>query len=183
MIAGYTNEFLNDKLSLSAQFGYHQLENGITRLSTTGSKFAVADFQSINNCDPLSISSIQRTTKRRIQALSGQLELGYNGMAYVTLRARNDWSSTLPVENNRYFYPAIEGSFILTELPFMNDVKMVNYLKLRGSIAQVGKDAGPLEIDPQLEGTGLWGGGYKYGFTGPNRNLVPEMNHFKGNRI
>ena len=175
MIAGYTNEFLNDKLSLSAQFGYHQLENGITRLSTTGSKFAVVDFQSINNCDPLSISSIQRTTKRRIQALSGQFELGYNGMAYVTLRARNDWSSTLPVENNRYFYPAIEGSFIFTELPFMNDIKMVNYLKLRGSIAQVGKDAGPLEIDPQLEGTGLWGGGYKYGFTGPNRNLVPEM--------
>ncbi len=149
--------FLNDKLSFSAQFGYHQLENGITRLSTTGSKFAVADFQSINNCDPLSISSIQRTTKRRIQALSGQLELGYSGMAYMTLRARNDWSSTLPVENNRYFYPAIEGSFILTELPFMNDIKMVNYLKLRGSIAQVGKDAGPLEIDPQLEGTGLVG--------------------------
>ncbi len=175
VIAGYTNEFLNDKLSLSAQFGYHQLENGITRLSTTGSKFAVVDFQSINNCDPLSISSIQRTTKRRIQALSGQLELGYSGMAYVTLRARNDWSSTLPVENNRYFYPAIEGSFILTELPFMNDIKMVNYLKLRGSIAQVGKDAGPLEIDPQLEGTGLWGGGYKYGFTGPNVNLVPEI--------
>ena len=175
VIAGYTNEFLNDKLSLSAQFGYHQLENAVTRLSTTGSKFAVPDFQSINNCDPLSISSIQRTTKRRIQALSGQLELGYNGMAYVTLRARNDWSSTLPVENNRYFYPAIEGSFILTELPFMNDVKMVNYFKLRGSIAQVGKDAGPLEIDPQLEGTGLWGGGYKYGFTGPNKNLVPEI--------
>ncbi len=179
VIAGYTNEFLNDKLSLSAQFGYHQIENGVTRLSTTGSKFAVVDFQSINNCDPLSISSIQRTTKRRIQALSGQLELGYNGMAYVTLRARNDWSSTLPVENNRYFYPAIEGSFILTELPFMNDVKMVNYLKLRGSIAQVGKDAGPLQIDPQLEGTGLWGGGYRYGYTGPNKNLVPEMNTSK----
>ena len=65
----------------------------------------------------------------------------------------------------------------------MNDVKMVNYLKLRGSIAQVGKDAGPLEIDPQLEGTGLWGGGYRYGYTGPNKNLVPEMNYFKGNRI
>jgi TonB-linked SusC/RagA family outer membrane protein len=175
LIAGYTNSFLGDKLSLSVQFGYHQLENGVSMLSTTGSKFAVVDFQSINNCDPLTISSMQRTTKRRIQALSGQVELGYQGMAYLTLRGRNDWSSTLPVENNRYFYPAIEGSFILTELSFLKDVNMVNYLKLRGSIAQVGKDAGPLQIDPMLIPTGLWGGGYKYDFYAPNKNLVPEI--------
>jgi TonB-linked SusC/RagA family outer membrane protein len=175
ILAGYANEFLNDKLSVSAQLGYHQLENGVTRLSSSGSKFAVVDFQSINNCDPLSISTSQRTTKRRIQALSGQLELGYNQMAYITFRARNDWSSTLPVENNRYFYPAVEASFIATELPFLSGNDIVNYLKLRGSIAQVGKDAGPLEIDPQLEPTNLTGGGYKYGFTGPNKSLVPEI--------
>ncbi len=175
VLAGYTNEFLNDKLSVSAQVGYHQLENGVTRLGTYGTKFAVVDFQSINNCDPLSISSSQRHTKRRIQAISGQLELGYNQMAYLTFRARNDWSSTLPAENNRYFYPAVEASFIATELPFLSDNNILNYLKLRGSIAQVGKDAGPLEIDPQLEATGLTGGGYKYGFTGPNRNLRPEI--------
>ncbi|TFH46803.1 MAG: SusC/RagA family TonB-linked outer membrane protein, partial [Bacteroidia bacterium] len=175
LITGYSNEFFNDKFSFSAQFGYHQQENGITRVATTGSKFAVIDFQSINNCDPVSISSTQRTSKRRIQAISAQVELGYNNMAFLTFRARNDWSSTLPVANNRYFYPAIEGSFIVTELPFMKDLKPVNYLKLRGTLAQVGRDAGPLEIDPQLEPTALWGGGYRYGYTGPNKNLVPEM--------
>jgi outer membrane receptor protein involved in Fe transport len=57
----------------------------------------------------------------------------------------------------------------------MKDIQQISYLKLRGSLARVGKDAGPLEIDPQLEATGLPGGGYKYGFTGPNRNLRPEM--------
>ncbi len=175
ILAGYANNFIDDRLSVSAQFGYHQLENGITRLGTYGSKFAVIDFQSINNCDPLSISSSQTHTKRRIQALSGQIEVGYNQMAYITLRARNDWSSTLPVDNNRYFYPAIEGSFIVTELPFLKGNRTLNYFKLRASVAQVGKDAGPLEIDPQLEPTLLTGGGYKYGFTGPNRSLRPEM--------
>ncbi|MDZ7634542.1 MAG: hypothetical protein U5L72_08940 [Bacteroidales bacterium] len=89
----------------------------------------MVDFQSINNCDPLSISSSQRHTKRRIQALSGQVELGYNQMVYLTVRARNDWSSTLPVENNQYFYPAAEGSFIFTELPFIKGNKYLNYLK------------------------------------------------------
>jgi TonB-linked SusC/RagA family outer membrane protein len=175
VIAGYTNDFLNDKLSVSAQFGYHQLENGITRLGTYGTKFAVIDFQSINNCDPLSISSKQTTTTRRIQALSGQLELGYNKMAYVTFRARNDWSSTLPVANNRYFYPAVELSFIATELPFLADNGIVNYFKVRGSVAQVGKDSSPNSIYPSLEPTYLTGGGYKYGYTGPNPNLRPEI--------
>jgi TonB-linked SusC/RagA family outer membrane protein len=175
IITGYNNSFLNKKLTLSAQFGYHQIENAVTMVGTTGNKFAVPDFQSIINCDPLSISSVQSNTKRRVQAVSGQIEFGYSNMAFVTLRARNDWSSTLPIGNNFYFYPAIEGSFIFTELPFMKGNNYVSFLKLRGSIAQVGKDARPLSIDPQLEATALWGGGYRYGFTGPNKKLVPEI--------
>ncbi len=176
IIAGYDNKFFNDKLTFSAQIGYHQLENGITRLTTNGTKFTIADFQSINNVDPLTIVSAQRNTKRRVQAISGQFEFGYNNLAFITLRGRNDWSSTLPVNNNRYFYPAIEGSLIVSDLDFFKTVDFVDYLKLRGSVAQVGKDAGPLEIDPELEATGLTGGGFKYGYTGPNRHLRPEMN-------
>lgn len=180
ILAGYSNNFFNDNLSVSAQFGYHQQENGVARVATTGSKFLDPNFQSIQNCDPLSISSVSRNSKRRIQALSGQLELGYKNMAYLTLRGRNDWSSTLPVENNRFFYPAVEASFILSELSFIKEnVKPINYLKLRATFAQVGKDAGPLEIDPQLTVTALWGGGYRYDYTGPNPDLVPEMNTSK----
>lgn len=74
IITGYSNSFFDEKISLSTQFGYHQLENGITRLATTGSKYAVVDFQSINNVDPLTINSTQRSTKRRIQAISAQVE-------------------------------------------------------------------------------------------------------------
>ncbi len=175
LLTGYSNEFFDDKISISAQFGYHQIDNGITNLATTGSRYAVIDFQSINNVDPLTISSSQTTTTRRLQAISAQFELGYNNLAFLTLRGRNDWSSTLPKKNNSYFYPAIEGSFILSELSFIKNIQQINYLKLRSSVAKVGKDAGPLEIDPQLETTGLSGGGYKYGFTAPNKNLRPEM--------
>uniref|UniRef100_UPI0035A1495C SusC/RagA family TonB-linked outer membrane protein n=1 Tax=Prevotella heparinolytica TaxID=28113 RepID=UPI0035A1495C len=175
ILAGYNDEFFSKKLTFNAQVGYHQIENGVTRLSTYGTKFAVPDFQSINNYDPTAIASKKRTTKRRVQAISAQAEFGYDNMAFLTLRARNDWSSTLPKKNNSYFYPAAELAFIATELPFLWKNKYINYLKLRGSVAQVGKDAGPLEIDPELEPTGLWGGGYGYGYTGPNKNLRPEM--------
>uniref|UniRef100_UPI0035A16B39 TonB-dependent receptor domain-containing protein n=1 Tax=Prevotella heparinolytica TaxID=28113 RepID=UPI0035A16B39 len=175
ILAGYNDEFFSKKLTFNAQVGYHQIENGVTRLSTYGTKFAVPDFQSINNCDPTTIASKKRTTKRRVQAISAQAEFGYDNMALITLRDRNDWWCTLAKKNNSYFYPAAELAFIATELPFLWKNKYINYLKLRGSVAQVGKDAGPLEIDPELEPTGLWGGGYGYGYTGPNKNLRPEM--------
>ncbi|MDE7092775.1 MAG: TonB-dependent receptor, partial [Muribaculaceae bacterium] len=175
MIAGWNDSFFEDKFTVNAQVGYHQVENGVNRLSTYGSKFAVVDFQSINNCDVTTITSKKRTTKRRVQAISAQAELGYLNQVFLTLRARNDWSSTLPKDNNSYFYPAAELAWVASDLaPFKNQ-QVVNYLKIRGSVAQVGKDASPLSIYPELEPTELLGGGYKYGFTGPNLNLKPEM--------
>ena len=179
LITGYNNNFLDKKLTLGAQVGYHQLENQNTSLYTNGSKLTIADFQSINNVDPATVVASQRNTTRRIQAVSYQLELGWNNLAYLTARGRNDWSSTLPKQNNSYFYPAFEGSFILSALKPIGNIKFINFLKLRGAIANVGNDAGPLEIDPQLETTGLTGNGYKYGFTGPNQNLRPEMTNSK----
>ncbi len=175
LLTGYNNSFFNDKFTFSAQLGYHQLENGVTQVITAGSKFIIPDMQSINNVTPATVTGSQRTTKRRIQAISGQFEFGYNNLAFLTLRGRNDWSSTLPKENNSYFYPAVEGSFVVTELGNLKNNKTMDYLKLRATWARVGRDAGPLEIDPQLIPTNLTGGGFKYDFTGPNKNLKPEM--------
>ena len=93
----------------------------------------------------------------------------------MTLRGRHDWSSTLPKANNRYFYPAAEFAFVATELPFLKDNKAITYLKLRGALAKVGKDAGPLEINPELVAEDSFGPAYHYGYTGPNPNLKPEM--------
>ncbi|MCQ2148085.1 MAG: SusC/RagA family TonB-linked outer membrane protein [Bacteroidales bacterium] len=172
-IAGYNNNW--GKFSFSAQAGYHQKENLQHIFSVYGSGFQVIDFYSISNCDPATIQSRTKTQTRRIQALSAQAEFGYNNMAFLTVRARNDWSSTLPKANNSYFYPAVEGSFVATELPFMKNRTGISYLKLRGAIAQVGKDASPLSIYPSLEATEDYGGGFRYGYTGPNEALKPEM--------
>ena len=173
VLVGYNNEW--EDFTLGVQVGYHQQENGIRILSTYGDGLKMKDNYSLANCTSSSIMSRTRTTVRRIQAFSGQAELGYKNMAFLTLRARNDWSSTLPTNNNHYFYPAVEGSFVATELPMMKNQDAVSYLKLRGAIAQVGKDADPLSINPALEATEDWGGGFRYGYTGPNPELKPEM--------
>jgi len=67
----------------------------------------------------------------------------YKDYLYLGLTARNDWSSTLPSDNNSYFYPSANLGFIFSKLV---DSKFINYGKLRGSIAQTGKSADPYQI-------------------------------------
>lgn len=175
LIASYKKDI--GKFSASAQVGYHQMEQANSTLSVHGEKFLVPDFQSINNCDILSIYTKSNRNTRRLQAVSGSFEVSYNNIAFLTFRARNDWSSTLPLDNNTYFYPGVEGSVILSDLPILKPYSdILSYVKLRGSWAKVGKDAPPLSILPALESQSTTAGGYRYGFTGPNATLRPEMN-------
>ena len=61
----------------------------------------------------------QHMELRRLMGVFGQFEGSWKNMLYLTVTARNDWSSTLPKENRSFFYPGITGSFIFSEL--LND--------------------------------------------------------------
>jgi TonB-linked SusC/RagA family outer membrane protein len=174
ILGGYNNEW--GDFSLRVQAGYHQQENYTENIATYGTKFIAVDFYSLANCDPKTVVTRTYHAKRRVQGISGAIELGWKNMAFLNFRGRNDWSSTLPKDNRSYFYPAVEASFIVTELPFLKNNDYISYLKLRASFAEVGKDATPNAIYPKLEATENIGGGYKYGYTGPNPRLKPEMN-------
>jgi TonB-linked SusC/RagA family outer membrane protein len=79
------------------------------------------------------------TTKKRLVGVYGEFRASYKNIAYLTVTGRNDWSSTLPIENRSYFYPSVSGAFVFTELLPKNDI--LSFGKLRASWAQVGKDA------------------------------------------
>jgi ferric enterobactin receptor len=79
------------------------------------------------------------TTKKRLLGTYGEAGVSYKSMAYLTVTGRNDWSSTLPIENRSYFYPSISGSFVFSELLPKNNI--LSFGKIRASWARVGKDA------------------------------------------
>lgn len=82
---------------------------------------------------------------RRLYGIFGELTLGYNNFAFVTASVRNDHSSTLPVANNSYYYPAVSGSLVFTDV--LNLPKnIINFGKLRANYAKVGKDADPYQV-------------------------------------
>ena len=62
-------------------------------------------------------------------------------MVYLTVTARNDWSSTLPKSDRSFFYPGVTGSFIFSEL-LDDDMKdIITFGKVRASWGKTGNDA------------------------------------------
>jgi TonB-linked SusC/RagA family outer membrane protein len=95
-----------------------------------------------NSDGPVAATNI-RTVQRRVSAYA-DLDLSWRDMLYLDATARNDWSSTLPVNANSFFYSSVSGAWIFTELLRGAGIdRILNYGKLRASWAQVGNDAGP----------------------------------------
>ncbi|WP_223284471.1 TonB-dependent receptor domain-containing protein [Hymenobacter qilianensis] len=81
------------------------------------------------------------TTARRINSVYALTSFSFDDKIFLDLTGRNDWSSTLPSQNNSFFYPSVSTSFILNELlPMPTSISLA---KLRLSAAQVGNDTEP----------------------------------------
>ncbi len=78
---------------------------------------------------------------RRLIGLFGDVTFGLNDMLYLNLTARNDWSSTLPIDNNSYFYPGATLSWIFTEL--MPETDWFSHGKIRAAYGKTGSDTSP----------------------------------------
>lgn len=139
-----------------------------------GEQFYEPDFNGINNTPPTTQRAKNTLTRRRLLGAFGQLTLNYGDLLYLNVTGRNDWTSTLPIENRSFFYPSVSTSFVLTELPGLQGGKVLSFAKLRASFAEVGKDAPAYQTQSNLAAQVTTGGGLANGFFGGNPFLRPE---------
>ncbi len=88
--------------------------------------------------------------QQRLVSAYGSATLGFRDYAFLEVTGRNDWSSTLPKDNNSYFYPSVSLSVVFTDLleqEYDIGIPGVSYGKLRGNFAQVGSDTGPYQLN------------------------------------
>lgn len=109
--------------------------------ATAGGLIAPGLYSLGNSREQASIEAT--TTRKRVNSVFGGISLGYNELVYVDFSARNDWSSTLPVANNSYFYPSVTGSFVFSKLI---NTTWLDYGKLRAGISKVGNDTDPYNL-------------------------------------
>jgi TonB-linked SusC/RagA family outer membrane protein len=97
--------------------------------------------------------------------------ISYNELIYLNISGRNDWLAEFPAQNRSFFYPALGTSFIFSELFKKN--KLLNFGKLRLSVAQTGKRVAPYANQSTVASTN--GYGLAYGFGASNPDLFPEQ--------
>ncbi len=97
----------------------------------------------------------QFTSEKRINSLYGFGQIGYKNVLFLDVTGRNDWSSTLPVSNNSYFYPSATLSAVISDMITMP--KAISFLKLRGAYAEVGNDTDPYALSNVYNTAVAWG--------------------------
>ena len=158
-------------LSIYGLLGHAILDQKSSTDAADGTNFLDPSFVSINNTSiRLPLTTV---AERRVVSLFGSATLDYRDLWYTTVTGRNDWSSTLPVQNRSFFYPSISSSFVLSDA--VPSVGRLMTAKLRVAFAEAGKDAPPYSIYPSLQYKTTSYGGYGYNFWGPNPNLKPEF--------
>ncbi|MCD9019321.1 SusC/RagA family TonB-linked outer membrane protein [Parachryseolinea silvisoli] len=115
--------------------------------------------------------------QKEIHSLYGNVELSFRDYLFLTVTGRNDWSSTLPKNNNSYFYPSFSLSADVTSILGLQS-EVLSYAKIRGGWAQVGADTDPYKLVNVYSFFDPWGGSLitpTVGNTLLNPNLKPEI--------
>lgn len=187
-VQDYRNE-QNTELMVNANHdvGSHLVMNGMvggdlrreyynsTSTATTG--ISVPGIYNVSNAAIVPTLG-QFTSRRNMNSVYGSVSGTLNGYWTVEATGRNDVSSTLPKDNNSYFYPSVNTSFILSDAISSLKGSKLTYMKLRGSWAQVGNDADPYLLATTFSGNPNQFGGrpqFTLGNSLSEPHLKPEI--------
>ncbi len=140
-LANWADKYLDGMLDVNVTAGVNMNERYTTYTSGQTDKLTFnTGFWDLSNGSTISELS-ESQSKRRLVGLFGDITLGWDEMIYLGLTARNDWSSTLPLNKNSYFYPGATLSWIFTRLIPKNNI--LDFGKLRLAYGKTGNDASP----------------------------------------
>ena len=151
-LASWADKYLDGKLDVNVNVGVNMNERyqTYTQGQTDGLTFYSGFWDLSNGATKTTLNENQ--SKRRQVGLFGDVTLGWDDMVFLGLTGRNDWSSTLPLEKNSYFYPGVTLSWIFTKLIPKNNI--LDFGKLRLAYGKTGNDASVyLTIPNYVQGT------------------------------
>ena len=155
--------------------------------AVTGLGLVVPGFANLSNA--VTFNPASQIVNTKLFGVFADVALEYKNFLSLNVKARNDWSSTLSSNNNSIFYPAISGSFVLTEaFPSIKLDGKINLIKFRASAGEVGKGAPAYSTDtyyaqaiandgfgPQITFPFNGNAGFSLSNTAGNADLTPEF--------
>ena len=137
------NYELNNDFHFSGFAGWNLLQMGSAYIESELAGLNVDGWYSLENGTALpNTISFPKAPTKRVIGLLAQGDISYRNWAFFGLSLRNDWTSTLPINSNSYFYWGFNASLILTDaIQSLKNNSTLSFLKLRGGWGQTGNDA------------------------------------------
>lgn len=124
------------------------MESKNNALYLSAPTLVVPNLFNINNSEGNpSISEI--ILPKKVNSAFAAAEINYDGYWFINATTRNDWSSTLSIENRHYTYSSISSSLVLTDMLGKlggTKSKFISFAKLRASYAVTGNSLEPYEL-------------------------------------
>ena len=175
----------NPGIHVNGLVGFNGNERRYSYLYANVTNLTIPTFYNLSNSAEKPTVS-QHSEKRRILGVYAQAEVSWRDMLYLTMTARNDWSSTLPEGNRSFFYPGITGSWIFSELMNQELRKYITYGKLRLAWGKTGNDADVYMTKPYFGQAGVTSSGWgnsNFPFTKTNTNAYTMGNVLGSNTL
>ncbi len=136
-LANYSNKFGDFDLGVVVGVNINERGNTLMNGETDKLTFASGFWDLSNGATKTTLEESQ--SKRRLIGAFADINLGWNDLLFLELTARNDWSSTLPVNSNHYFYPGATLSWLFSNM--LEDDDILSHGKLRLAYGKTGNDA------------------------------------------
>jgi TonB-linked SusC/RagA family outer membrane protein len=174
LMVTYTKDLSAD-LSLKTSLGANLRTFSYTSNYTTTDYLNVPGWYNFaNSLNP--VKAFNFSAPMQVLSAYGYADLSYRRLVNLSLTGRMDKHSTLPSKNNKYFYPSISLSTVLSEA--MEMPAFISFLTLRGSYAYVGSALTSPTIGPipsvTLTGNPMgYGSVYQSPYDGPTYVNAP----------
>jgi len=174
------------KFGFDVMLGSNIMDTKLHMQSSTSRNLSLPEYNHPSNTSEDKIVD-NYIRKKRMYSFFGSYEVNFNKFIYLTISGRKDYSSALPKENNSYFYPQTQLSFIFSELLPQSISKYVSFGKYRFSWGKTGNDAQPYLLDPYFVQSVISNpfgdiefplskkNAFEIGNRLGNKNLVPEL--------
>jgi len=131
---------LNENFNISGLIGSNiRRSSDASVWSSTNGGLVVPELYSISNSVNAPLPSVENAALYGVNGYFAAVSFGYQRFLFLDVTARQDYSSTLPVDKNAFFYPGVSGSFVFSEK--LKNLTWLDFGKVRLNYANVGNDA------------------------------------------
>ncbi len=140
------NHQFSEKLNVIANLGGNLSKRSSEGMMIFGSDFKIPTKFFVSNLKTVNSPVEAPLAVKKVNSAYGSVNLAYDNFLYLDGSLRNDWSSTLSENNRSYAYSSLSLSAILNRFidPEQN---FFNLFKVRASLAEVGNDTDPYQLN------------------------------------